>query len=140
MNRREFIAGLGGPVVPPIVVAFMLFWPSNVFAHDIYGTLKNGHGVSCCGGNDCQPAHYRITANGVEMLVGGRWIVVPNEMIQYRTLSGDTGETGGGHWCGVADDFISVTLCAILPPSSALLIEDGKKSTGRPRFLPELPQ
>lgn len=132
MRRRAFIAGVGGPTMSPIVVAFMLLWPSNVFAHDIYGTLKDGRGVSCCGGHDCRPAHDRITANGVEMLVGGRWIVVPKEMIQYRTLSGDTGETAGGHWCGVTGDFVPLTLCAILPPSSASLIADEKKPTREP--------
>jgi hypothetical protein len=140
MKRREFISGAGGPAVPPILVAFVLLWPSTAFTHDIYGTLQDGHGVSCCGGHDCRPAHYRITANSVKMLVDGRWIVVPNETIQYRTLSGDTGETGGGHWCGVTADFVSVTFCAILPPSSAFLIEPGKNSTGRRLFSPELPQ
>jgi hypothetical protein len=37
------------------------------------------------------------------MFVGGRWARVPNENIQYQTLTGDTGDTGGGHWCGQAD-------------------------------------
>jgi hypothetical protein len=29
------------------------------------------------------------------------WVGVPNNVIQYRSLDGDTGETRGGHWCGV---------------------------------------
>jgi hypothetical protein len=37
------------------------------------------------------------TAAGVEMLVDGRWIVVPDDTIQYRALDGDNGETAGGH-------------------------------------------
>ncbi len=53
------------------------------------------------------------------MLVDGKWIVVPNETLQYRTLDGDTGETAGGHWCG-RTGAVTVTFCAILPPSSAL--------------------
>jgi hypothetical protein len=121
MKRRAFIVGIGGPAVASIVVAFILLWPSNALTHDIYGTLHDGQGVSCCGGHDCRPAHYRITGNTVEMLVDGRWIVVPNETIQYRTLSGDTGETGGGHWCGVTDRFESPTLCAILPPKLSVV-------------------
>jgi hypothetical protein len=124
VKRSAFIPRVGGLAVSSIVVAFMLLWPSTVFAHDVYGTLNDGHGASCCGGHDCRPAHYRITANGVEMLVSGRWIVVPNETIQYRTLSGDTGETAGGHWCGMTGDLISVTFCAILPPSSAVVEGD----------------
>jgi hypothetical protein len=118
----------------------MLLWPSNALAHDIYGTLTSRQGISCCGGHDCRPAHYRITANGVEMLVEGRWIVVPDETVNYLTLSGDTGETGGGHWCGFTHDFKFVTFCTILPPSSTLLIGDGKKSARQPPFSPELPR
>jgi hypothetical protein len=35
------------------------------------------------------------------MLVDGKWMAVPAETIFYRALPGDTGETAGGHWCGV---------------------------------------
>jgi hypothetical protein len=49
MIRREFTSGLGSSAAQPVLVAFMLFWPPIIFAHDIYGTLKDGHGVSCCG-------------------------------------------------------------------------------------------
>jgi hypothetical protein len=37
------------------------------------------------------------------MLLDDEWIHVPNDVIQYRSLDGDTGETGGGHWCGVTN-------------------------------------
>ena len=108
MKRREFIAF--------VTLAITASWPAQ--AHDIYTALKDRTGASCCHEHDCSPAHYRITAGRVEMLVAGNWIVVPNDTIQYRTLEGDTGETAGGHWCGVAD-FGILTFCAILPPSSA---------------------
>jgi hypothetical protein len=48
------------------------------------------------------------------MRLNGHWILIPNGRIQYRTLEGDTGETAGGHWCGLVD--FEVTYCAILPP------------------------
>ena len=35
---------------------------------------------------------------------------------KYRALEGDTGETHGGHWCGLAV-FGNLTYCAILPPT-----------------------
>jgi hypothetical protein len=71
-------------------------------------------------------AALRLTASGVQMLVDQRWIDVPDERIQYRALLGDTGETGGGHWCGSTNkpDFgtpntLYMTKCAVLPPQSA---------------------
>ena len=69
-------------------------------AHDIYSPLKDRLGNSCCDDGDCRPAPYRVTPTGVQMLVNGDWIAVPNDTIQYRAIPGDTGETGGGHWCG----------------------------------------
>jgi hypothetical protein len=37
------------------------------------------------------------------MLLDDEWVRVPNKVIQYRSLDGDTGETRGGHWCGVTN-------------------------------------
>jgi hypothetical protein len=85
-------------------------------AHDIYMALKNRFGQSCCNEGDCRPAHYRTTANGIQMLVDGEWLAVPDDAIQYRALEGDTGETRGGHWCGLMT-FGNHTYCAILPPT-----------------------
>ena len=127
MSSRAFIAALGGAASSPIIFASTLLciaaiWPSRVEAHDIYVTLKDSYGRTCCSGRDCRPAHYRAMATGIEMLVDGQWIVVPDETIQYRSLEGDTGETAGGHWCGLLDQ--AVTYCAILPPSSAYSVNE----------------
>ena len=95
-------------------------------AHDIYSPLKDRWGNSCCDDRDCQLAPYRLTARGVQMLVDRLWIDVPSDKIQYRAILGDTGETGGGHWCGSGYEMGGydinvpyVTKCAILPPQSA---------------------
>jgi hypothetical protein len=102
--------------------------PLPIQAHDIYSHLVDETGRSCCDDKDCGPAFYQRTASGLQMFVDGGWIAVPNERIQYRGLGGDTGETGGGHWCGsLTLDFpdpsnsgsIYMTKCAILPPNSA---------------------
>ena len=100
--------------------------PLPIQAHDIYSHLVDEVGASCCDDKDCRPVLYRFIANGVQMFVDRRWINVPSDRIQYRALPGDTGETGGGHWCGSAyePDFsnlgaLYMTKCAILPPQSA---------------------
>jgi hypothetical protein len=100
--------------------------PLPIQAHDIYSHLVDEVGASCCDNRDCQPVLYRFIANGVQMFVDRRWIDVPRDRIQYRSLPGDTGETGGGHWCGSTyePDFsnlgaLYMTKCAILPPQSA---------------------
>jgi hypothetical protein len=97
-------------------------WLVPTKAHDIYTTLTDINGESCCHERDCRPAHHRKTAAGVEMLVDGEWIVVPEDTVQYRNLVGDTGETAGGHWCGRGRGELKsiVTFCAVLPPSSSL--------------------
>jgi len=121
VTRRVFISTLGGAAAYPMIVGLTLLassmWPSYPEAHDLYTRLTDSNGASCCNGHDCRPARYRTTAAGVEMLVDGHWILIPNGKIQYRTLEGDTGETAGGHWCGVLD--FEVTYCAILPPRSS---------------------
>jgi hypothetical protein len=109
------------------LIGLLALTPGPIQAHDIYSHLVNPMGESCCNGIDCQPARYRLRASGVEMLVYGQWIAVPDDKIQYRALPGDTGETGGGHWCGAGYapgefDVIYVTHCVVLPPQSATMV------------------
>jgi hypothetical protein len=99
-----------------LTLASLTGWSGPTDAHDIYMALKNRFGQSCCNEGDCRPAHYRIANGGVQMLVEGEWVPVPEETIEYRALEGDTGETRGGHWCGLRA-FGNLTYCAILPPS-----------------------
>ncbi len=108
-----------------LVSGLLTIWSHPTQAHDIYSHLTDDLGRSCCNGTDCQPAHYRLTAQGVQMLIGERWIEVPEETIMYRALPGDSGRTGGGHWCGseLAELYgpghiAFITKCAILPPQS----------------------
>ena len=124
MKGRPFTRCLGGATTAwwlssaLLLLGFAVSWPSAIKAHDIYTALKDRSGRSCCSDHDCRPTHYRLTPAGVQMLISGEWIPIPNEAIQYRVLQGDSGETAGGHWCGLRG-FVIVTFCAILPPSSA---------------------
>jgi hypothetical protein len=113
-----------GPFLFAIALLVGLHSPTE--AHDIYSGLKDTWGNSCCNNQDCRPAPYRVTPAGVQMFVDGDWIEVPNYTIEYRALAGDTGETGGGHWCGrvyqkVDNSLFHITQCAVLPPSAAAL-------------------
>src|SRR5215831_7760698 len=84
------------------IIAILILAAACAEGHDIYSGLMDHLGESsCCDDRDCRPAHYRITSAGVEMLLDDEWVRVPNKVIQYRSLDGDTGETRGGHWCGV---------------------------------------
>ena len=107
------------------VPLFVSLWSAPLVAHDIYSHLLDENGFSCCSEKDRMPAKFWVTSHGVRMLVRGRWIAVPSSKIQYRILPEDTGETGGGHWCGWSFGVLSDPLgendptdtrCAILPP------------------------
>src|SRR5262245_44377788 len=86
------------------LIAILILTALYAEGHDIYSGLKDHLGeASCCDESDCRPAHYRVSSAGVEMLLDDEWVRVPNKVIQYRSLDGDTGETRGGHWCGVTN-------------------------------------
>lgn len=103
-----------------VALALVANAPHRAGAHDIYGSLVDKAGRRCCNDTDCRPAPYRVTPTGIQMLVDGRWLAVPESAIQYRVLPGDTGETGGAHWCGGLDPDGWVRIhCAVLPPRSA---------------------
>ncbi len=114
----------------------LVIWPGSIQAHDIYSHLVDRLGLACCDETDCQPALYRMTAYGVQMLIAERWIDIPDNTIQYRSLLGDTGRTFGGHWCGSelldlnAGSPVYLTRCAILPPQTALTVMEPSATLG----------
>src|SRR5262249_44627232 len=126
--RLKFIKLLGALNSALLSLGLAVSWPSTIKAHDIYSALKDSSGRSCCNDYDCRPAHYRVTSAGVQMLISGEWILVPNASIQYRLLDGDSGETAGGHWCGFIGAS-TVTFCAILPPSPTSVTQPETNST-----------
>src|SRR5262249_28735 len=84
------------------IIAILILAAACAEGHDIYSGLMDHLGESsCCDDRDCRPAHYRITSAGVEMLLDDEWVRVPNKVVQYRSLDGDTGATPPRHCCGV---------------------------------------
>lgn len=100
-----------------LCLAALLACQQPAAAHDIYANLTNASGRSCCDGSECRPAPYRATEGRVEMLINGQWVHIPKGNVQYRTLPGDTGASGGGHWCGEPFESGYITYCAFLPPA-----------------------
>lgn len=95
-------------------------------AHDIYTHLKDSTGRSCCSGADCRPVPYRQTSSGVQMLIEGVWVPIPEAQIEQRSIEGDTGETGGGHWCGRRlGGARFLTYCAFVPPGATQIVPHG---------------
>ena len=107
-----------------LVSSLLVMWPGLLQAHDIYTDLFTRSGLPCCHEGDCRPVPYRLAPRGAQMFVDGQWLDIPRGSIQYRTLAGDRGETGGGHWCGLRDAMGYFTRCAILPPQSAAIYEN----------------
>ena len=108
-----------------VFVVLIAVCTTPVQAHDIYTHLKNKRGASCCDGSECRPAPYRVGAWGVQMRIDGSWFDIHHDLIEYRSIEGDTGETGGGHWCGRHEQApystwtYFKTYCAFLPPNLA---------------------
>jgi hypothetical protein len=134
-DRHASYAGAGchapkgsGPWLSKITLSAVLacgvvIAPSRVEGHDIYYDAYNKQGVQCCNDGDCVPAPFRVTPDGIEMLVRGVWINVPRWYIQYRALPGDT-TPHRSHWCGAlhllpTTGVNTLTRCAILPPDAS---------------------
>ena len=117
-----------------LAIFVVSIWSGSSRAHDIYSGLTDSWGKACCDETDCRPARFRTTAEGLEMLVDDDWIAVHQQAIQYRALTGDTGTTGGGHWCGSkltglgTTNGTHITRCAIVPPNLVLGPERGSRS------------
>ena len=64
-----------------LVLLALCIGPQPSAAHDIYSHLVDSKGASCYNEIDCAPAPFQITPIGIQMLVHGRWIAVPNNKI-----------------------------------------------------------
>ncbi|MBN8942314.1 MAG: hypothetical protein J0H01_22600 [Rhizobiales bacterium] len=121
-SSAELAAFAPGWFVLPFALAFgfLILAARPLPAHDIYMDLKNRAGRSCCNGADCRPVPYRQTSSGVQMFIEGVWVTIPDAQVEQRSIEGDTGETGGGHWCGrrLNGENRFMTYCAFVPPSA----------------------
>ncbi len=68
----------------------------NPTVHEWFGSLLDPDTmISCCDEADCRPAEERVAADHHEVLIGGRWVAVPEEKILWRRDN----PTGGAVLC-----------------------------------------
>jgi hypothetical protein len=83
--------------------------------HEVfYSKLHQDNGKSCCNFNDCRPTVSRTVGDHYEVMVDGKWMVVPIDTIRKVTAP-----DRGAHVCATIIDEIILTphiLCVVLPP------------------------
>jgi hypothetical protein len=99
-----------------------LMFASPLLAHDhsgharfhenFYMGLKQpGTQMSCCNNLDCRPAPHRVTPNGVEFYIAGKWFMPPADKLMEVTTP-----DASSHWCGTGESLREpITFCAIVP-------------------------
>jgi hypothetical protein len=49
--------------------------------HDMYRGWTDKNGISCCNNRDCRPAEARVRDAGIEVLILGEWVPVPEDKV-----------------------------------------------------------
>lgn len=75
-----------------------------------FRSLRAPNGTACCDVADCRQITHRLTKNGYEVMIGGKWIEVPWERVLRRT-DNPTGEAIVCRQPGT-----TLILCFVRPP------------------------
>jgi hypothetical protein len=75
-----------------------------------FRSLKAPNGTACCTAADCRRASHRVSANGYEVMIDDKWVVVPWERVLRRTDN----PTGEAVVCRVPGT--TLILCFVRPP------------------------
>jgi len=75
-----------------------------------FRSLKAPNGTACCAVADCRRVTHRVTANGYEVKIDGKWVAVPWERVLRQTDN----PTGDAVVCRVPGT--TLILCFVRPP------------------------
>lgn len=97
-------------LIPPLIAASL--WPAVGKAHDAPSGWS--YPFSCCSNQDCRP----VATKAVSEKPQGYVINVTGEVVPYKDTRVRTSPDGEFHWCSVAGEEKSRTLCLFVPPRS----------------------
>ncbi|WP_372352951.1 hypothetical protein [Pararhizobium sp. BT-229] len=97
-------------LIPPLIAAGL--WPATGRAHDAPSGWS--YPFSCCSNQDCRPVATRAISEKPQ----GYVINVTGEVVPYADTRVRSSPDGEFHWCSVAGEARSRTLCLFVPPRS----------------------
>lgn len=97
-------------LIPPLIAASLL--PGVGKAHDAPSGWS--YPFSCCSNQDCRP----VASKAVSEKPQGYMINVTGEVVPYADKRIRISPDGEFHWCSVAGEEKSRTLCLFVPPHS----------------------
>lgn len=97
-------------LIPPLIAASL--WPAAGKAHDAPSGWS--YPFSCCSNQDCRP----VATKAISEKPQGYVINVTGEVVPYADARIRSSPDGEFHWCSVAGEAKSRTLCLFVPPRS----------------------
>jgi len=97
-------------LIPPLIAASL--WPATGKAHDAPSGWS--YPFSCCSNQDCRP----VATKAISEKPQGYVINITGEVVPYADKRVRISPDGEFHWCSVAGEEKSRTLCLFVPPHS----------------------
>jgi len=103
---RYYLAWL----IPPLIAASL--WPAAGKAHDAPSGWS--YPFSCCSNQDCRP----VATKAISERPQGYVINLTGEVVPYADTRVRSSPDGEYHWCSVAGEEKTRTICLFVPPHS----------------------
>lgn len=97
-------------LIPPLIAVSL--WPVVGGAHDAPSGWS--YPFSCCSNQDCRP----VATKAISEKPQGYVINITGEVVPYADKRVRVSPDGEFHWCSVAGEEKSRTLCLFVPPHS----------------------
>lgn len=95
-------------LLPPLIMAGL--WPATARTHDAPAGWS--YPFACCSNQDCRP----VATKAISEKPQGYVINVTGEVVPYKDTRIRTSPDGDYHWCSVAGEEKSRTICLFVPP------------------------